>query len=60
MQNDPLKQIMGVTEASNKWGLEQSTIKKMCQRGEIEAVKIGGTWIMRLNQQKPEKNKKIN
>lgn len=50
---DPLKHIMGITEAADRWGIESSTIKKMCQRGELPAVKIGDTWIMRRDQERP-------
>jgi hypothetical protein len=44
---------MGVSQASEKWGLDPSTIKKMCAKKEIPARKIGDTWIMRSDQQRP-------
>lgn len=50
----PLQMIMGISEASSKWGYEQSTIKKMCQRGELPAVKIGDTWILLRDQEQPQ------
>ena len=47
LQNKPvLDGVMGVEEASQRWELEQSTIKKYCQRGRIPAVKISNTWII--------------
>lgn len=48
-----LKQIMGVTEAAERWGVDPSTIKKMCSSGRIPAVKIGETWIMSKDQERP-------
>lgn len=57
---NPLKMIMGVAEASTLWHLEQSTIKKMCQSGKIESVKIGDTWIIRKDEKQPERKRKRN
>lgn len=48
-----LKQIMGVTEAAERWGVDPSTIKKMCSSGRIPAIKIGETWIMSKDQERP-------
>lgn len=54
---NPLHMIMGVAEASALWDLEQSTIKKMCQSGKIESVKIGDTWIIRKDEKQPERQR---
>jgi hypothetical protein len=50
---NPLDHIMGVSQASDIWGLDPSTIKKMCSSGRIPAIKIGDTWIMRKDQERP-------
>ena len=54
---NPLDHIMGVSQASEQWGLDPSTIKKMCNSGRIPAVKIGDTWIMRKDQERPSVQK---
>lgn len=50
---NPLDHIMGVSQASEIWGVDPSTIKKMCSNGKIPAVKIGETWILRKDQSRP-------
>lgn len=52
-QIDALSQIMGIEEASRKWGLEASTIRKMCMSGQIKARKIGDTWLMAIDTERP-------
>lgn len=52
-QMNPLDHIMGVSQASEIWGVDPSTIKKMCSSGRIPAVKIGDTWILRKDQARP-------
>jgi excisionase family DNA binding protein len=50
---DPLKLIMGVSEAATRWGIDPSTVKKMCAKGQLPAVKIGDTWILNKDQERP-------
>lgn len=50
-----LDEIIGVQEASELWGLSADRIKQLCQTGEIEAKKIGKTWVILKNQQNPKK-----
>lgn len=50
---NPLENIMGVEEAAKRWGLESSTVKKMCQRGQLPSVRIGLVWILRKDQDRP-------
>lgn len=52
-QVEKLNAVMGVAEAADKWGLEHSTIKKMCQKGQIIARKVGDTWIMPADHDRP-------
>lgn len=48
-----LDAIMGIDEASEKWGLECTTIRKICQRNEIPCRKIGDTWLIPINVERP-------
>lgn len=48
-----LEKIMGVEEASQKWGLSPGYIKNLCAAGKVEAVKIGKTWIIAKEQSHP-------
>jgi excisionase family DNA binding protein len=48
-----LDEIMGVDEASEAWGLNRDYIKQLCNKGKIEAVKIGNSWVMLKNTQNP-------
>ena len=52
---NPLDQIIGVTEAAKLWGLSPDRVKGMCQRSEINAKKIGRTWVIDRNQANPKK-----
>lgn len=52
-QIDALSQIMGIEEASRKWGLESSTIRKMCINGQIKARKISDAWLMAIDTERP-------
>ena len=54
-----LKQIMGVEEASEKWGHAPGTIKNMCAAGKVIAVKIGKTWVMPKDHPNPKIEKGI-
>lgn len=48
-----LNQIIGVEEAAEIWGFSPGTIKNMCANGYILSKKIGKTWIIDKNQEKP-------
>lgn len=53
-----LKNVIGVEEAGSKLGLAAGTVKNMCAAGQIEAKKIGRTWVLdqtRLKRIKPKK-----
>ncbi|WEG14177.1 helix-turn-helix domain-containing protein [Pullulanibacillus sp. KACC 23026] len=52
-----LDQIMGVKEAGELWGLSADRVKAICQSGEVEAKKIGKTWIIDKNQPNPKRSK---
>lgn len=52
-QQHALNNIMGVEEASELWGLSPGTIKNYCAEGKIKARKIGKTWIINKNQERP-------
>lgn len=51
---NPLNQIMGVDEAAKLWGLAPGYIKNLCNKGKVDAVKIGKTWILDKNQPNPK------
>lgn len=53
-----LDEIMGVVEASEKWGLSADHIKKLCRDGKVTAKKIGKTWILIKDQPNPKINNK--
>lgn len=51
---------MGTREASEKWGLSQKTIQRMCREGLIDGAtqdKPGSPWHIPKNAKKPEKRK---
>lgn len=50
-----LKHIAGISEMSELWGLSESRIKYLCQNGEIEAKKIGKSWVIVKYQDNPKK-----
>lgn len=50
--------FMGTEQASELWDLSPERIKQLCQNGEIEAVKIGNTWIIKKEQPNPKKYKR--
>ncbi|TCP32201.1 hypothetical protein EV207_101179 [Scopulibacillus darangshiensis] len=50
-----LDQIMGVKEAGELWGLSPDRVKGLCQAGDIEAKKIGKTWIIFKDQPNPKR-----
>ncbi|KJD42186.1 hypothetical protein QD47_29780, partial [Paenibacillus terrae] len=46
---NPLKQIMDIKEASEKWGLKPSYIKDLCRlklEQEEKAIKMGNIWVL--------------
>lgn len=51
---NPLKHIMGTEEASERWGLTQDHIKRLCRDGKVKAVRIGKTWVLDRNQPNPK------
>lgn len=55
---DVLKQIMGVEEAGEMWGLSPDHVKKLCRDGVVEAVKIGKTWVLKKDQKNPKKRER--
>lgn len=50
---NPLKSVIGVSEASQLWGLSPGYIKNLCSEGKISSKKIGKTWVIDANQSKP-------
>jgi hypothetical protein len=48
-----LDQIMGVNEASERWGLKPGTIKNLCAARKILSRKIDNRWIIDKNQPNP-------
>lgn len=50
-----LEQVAGISEMAELWGLSESRIKSLCQNSEIEAKKIGKTWVINKNQCNPKK-----
>ena len=52
--NNSLDNVMGVTEASELWGLSSGYIKNLCAKGKIEARNIGKTWIINKHQPNPK------
>ncbi|QNR65282.1 hypothetical protein IAQ67_15355 [Paenibacillus peoriae] len=53
---NPLKQIMDIKNASEKWGLKPSYIKDLCRlklEQEGKAIKLGNTWVLVKNQPNP-------
>lgn len=44
--NNPLDLVIGVSEASVRWGLSPGYIKNLCSNGKISAKKIGKTWVI--------------
>jgi hypothetical protein len=55
---NPLELIMGVQEASERWNLHPDHIKRLCERGVVQARKIGKTWVLLKDQPNPAKRKK--
>lgn len=54
---NPLHQIMGVTEASGKWGLSPGYIERLCQEGKLQAVRLDqgqGPWVLLKDQPAPQ------
>lgn len=51
---NPLDSIMGTEEASERWGLSQDHIKRLCKRGKVKAKLIGKTWILIKDQPNPK------
>ena len=52
-------EFMGTNEASEKWGVKQSTISKWCREGKIEGAehdRKGSPWRIPINTESP-KNK---
>lgn len=52
---NPLKNIIGTETASERWGLSQDHIKRLCRDGKVKAVQIGKTWVLDINQPNPKK-----
>lgn len=48
-----LDQIMGVNEASERWGLKPGTIKNLCASDKVIARKIDNRWIIIKDQPNP-------
>lgn len=48
-----LNNVIGVEEASEKWGLSAGYIKNLCAEGKIIGKKIGKTWVIDGTQPNP-------
>ena len=55
---NPLDNIMGVQEASARWGISSDHVKRLCQDKDVQAKKIGKTWVIAKNQPNPQKYKR--
>ncbi|WP_087071445.1 hypothetical protein [Paenibacillus bovis] len=57
---NPLDHIMGTEDAAVLSGNELSSdrIKRLCQEGELRAIKIGKQWILDKNQEIKAKRKR--
>lgn len=54
-----LDQIMGVVEAAELWGLSPDRVKGLCQNGEVQAKKIGNSWVLVKDQPNPKGGRKM-
>jgi hypothetical protein len=52
--NMVLDYVIGVKEASEKWGLSEGYIKNLCAKGDIVCKKIGKTWVIDATQTCPK------
>lgn len=53
---NPLQQIMGVREASDKWGRSPDEIQRLCGEGKLQAVRLDGgqgPWVLLKDQAFP-------
>lgn len=58
---NPLQQIMGIQEASKKWGLTVEELAKLCSEGKLQAVRLDdvkdstedGPWVLLKDQPAP-------
>lgn len=57
---NPLDHIMGTEEAAarSNYELSQDRIKRLCQDGQLRAVKIGKQWVLDKNQEIKAKRKR--
>lgn len=58
MKKSSIDQIMGVDEASERWGLAPGYIKNLCAKNAIQCKKIGKTWVLDKNQPNPKQLEK--
>lgn len=56
---DIFDHIMDVKKASEKWGLSEVHVKRLCRDGEVKARKFGKIWIIDAAQENPKKYKKL-
>lgn len=49
-----LDNLIGVSEASELWGLTAAYIKNLCAEGKVDAKKIGNTWVIDKRQPNPK------
>lgn len=50
MRNKCLEQLIGLSDAADELGLQLVTMRVAADRGYIEAVKIGQSWVTTRNQ----------
>lgn len=53
---NPLHHIMGINEASKKWGLPPDVIIQMCRAGKLQAIQLDmgeGAWVLLKDQAAP-------
>jgi excisionase family DNA binding protein len=53
-----LDQIMGVNEAAELWGLSPDHVKRLCRDGDVNAVKIGKSWVLEKDQKNPKQRER--
>lgn len=55
MSSFPSFKAMGVDEAALTWNLTPEQVKELCEKGEVQATKIGDTWLIKKEQPTPNK-----
>ena len=54
----PLECIASVQDAAKLWNLNPDHLKRLCEQGRVEAVKLGKMWIIDITQPNPSRYRK--